>query len=132
MEDGVEVAHEDERYFYLTLDGLQLCEESLEVHAVLEGLRGSTLNDGAVGQRVAEWDADFDAVDTSALHREDDVGCAVEGGRSGAEVEREVLAIAAVGEEGVNLIGHTDDTILGFHYFRISGLGGSGEGLPRP
>ena len=107
MEDGIEVAHEDERCLYLPFDGLQLREERFEVHTVREGFRGGTLNDGTVGQRVAEGNADLDAIDASTLHREDDVGRAVEGGSSGAEVEREELAVATVGEELVDLI-HND------------------------
>ena len=89
VEDGVEVAHENQGDVDVDLDGFQLVEELGKGHAVLEGLRGGCLDDGAVGEGVAEGDADLDEVNASFLHRQDDVTGAVEGGTAGAEVEAE-------------------------------------------
>ena len=73
----------------LGLDGFQLVEEQLKAHAVMERLGGCGLNDGTVGQRVAEGDADLDEVDAAALHGQDDIGSAVEGRTACTEVEGE-------------------------------------------
>jgi len=93
VQDGVEVAHQDEGDGDLVLDGLQLGEEELEGHAVLQGLGGSGLDDGAIGQRVAEGNADLDEIDAAALHREDDVSGAIEGRGAGTEIEGEEFLV---------------------------------------
>ena len=67
MEDGIQIAHQHKRYLHLILDGLQLGKEFLEAHAVLQGLCGSTLYDGAVGQGIAKGNAHLDHGDTTSL-----------------------------------------------------------------
>ena len=113
VEDGIEIAHEDEGNLCLVLDGFQLGEEFGEGHAVFEGLSGGTLDDGAVGQGVAEWDADLDEVDAAALHGEDDVGGAFECGAASTEVERkEFFVFWLLGKELIDLICHNSKTFL--------------------
>ena len=130
VQDGVEVAHEDERHGDFRLDGVQLLEETLEAHAVAQRLGGCRLDDGTVGQGVAEGDAYFDEVDASALHGDDDVGGAVEGWRTGTEIEGEQFAVASVGEELVNFVhclGGVDGLNGEYGRFGI----GNGEGRRR-
>ena len=104
MENGVEIAHQDERHADLFLDGVQLSKEFAQRHAVVQSFCGSRLNHGAVGQRVAERDADFDEIDAATLHRENDVGRAVKFGRSGAEIKAQQFALAFLGKYFVNLV----------------------------
>ena len=86
MQDRVQVAHEYQGYLHLVFDGLQLREKQLHTHAVLQGLGGSTLDDGTVSQRVAERNAHLNHGNTTTLKGQNDVGCAVEGGTSGTEI----------------------------------------------
>ena len=88
VQDGVQIAHQDKWNLHLILDGLQLGEECLQVHAVLQGLGGSTLDDGTVGQRVAEGDAHLNHGDAPTLHGQDHVGGAFEGRTASTEIER--------------------------------------------
>ena len=104
VEDGVEIAHEDERYLHLILDRTELLEEEGEGHPILQCLGGGTLNDGTVGEGIAEGDADFNEVDATALKGEDDIRGAVEGRAASTEVEGEELTVASVGEKGIYLI----------------------------
>ena len=104
VEDGIEVAHEDEGDGHLVLDGFQLGEECLQVHAVLQGLSGGGLDDGTVSERVAEGDADFNKVDASSLHRLYHIAGSFECRTAGTEIEGEEFAVATVGEELVYLI----------------------------
>ena len=104
MEDGIEIAHEDERYMHLILDSTELLEEEGERHPIFQCLGGGTLNDGTIGEGVAERDADFNEVDAPALKSEDDISSAVEGGAAGTEVYGEEFTVASVGEKGIYLI----------------------------
>ena len=87
VEDGIQVAHEDEGNLDVVLDDFQLGEEFGKSHAVLKGLSGSTLYDRAVGKWVAERNADLDEVDAAALHSLDYFACSVERRGAGAKVE---------------------------------------------
>ncbi len=78
----------------LILDGFQLGEEMAQRHAVLQGYRTGRLNDGAVGQGVAEGNAHLYEVDAVALHGLDDVARALERWATGAEIQAEQLAVA--------------------------------------
>ena len=73
MEDGVEVSHQYQGDFHVLPDVFQLFEEAVQVHAVSQGFRGSVLDDGAVGHRAAEGDADFQHVYASCGQCADDV-----------------------------------------------------------
>ena len=113
MEDGIEIAHEDEGNLYLVLNGLQLCEEFGKGHTVFEGLSGCTLDDGAVGQRVAEGDTNLDEIDASFLHRQDNVACAFEGRTTSTEIERKKLfVLGLLSKELINLVCHNSKTFL--------------------
>ena len=98
MKDGVEIAHQHEGDRNLILDGSQLTEELLQGHAVAESLGGSTLDDGAVGEGIAEGDAHLDHGNATTLHGEDDVGCAVERRTASTEIERQELPVLAIFE----------------------------------
>ena len=77
MQNRVEVSHKNKGYLNLIFYLAQLGKEGLEVHTVLQGLSGGTLNYWTIGQGIAEGDADFDHGDATALHGEDDIGCAL-------------------------------------------------------
>ena len=113
VQDGVEVAHQHEGNFYLVLDGCELGEEFAEGHTVSKGLCGGRLDDGTIGQRVAERDAYLNHRDASALHRQDDVGGAFEGGTTGTEIERQEFLVCAVCEKGIDFV-HCCDGFNGF------------------
>ena len=99
VQDGVQIAHQDEWDVHLVLDGLELLQQQAHRHAVAECLGGGGLDDGTVGQRVAEGDADLNEVDATALHGQDDVGRAVEGWTASTEVEgEEFLSLWPFGE----------------------------------
>ena len=104
VHDDVEIAHQHQGDGDLVPDGPQLVEEQLERHAVLQRHRSGALNDGPVGQRVAEWDAHLDHVNAPPLQREDDIGRHVQPGTAGAEVKREQLAVAALREKSVDAV----------------------------
>ena len=87
VQDGVEITHEYQRDVDLVLDGLELAEEQAEVHAILERLCGGTLNDGTIGQRIAEGDAYLDHGDATALHGKNHIAGALEGGTACAEIQ---------------------------------------------
>ena len=81
-------------------------EECLEVHSVLQGLSSGSLDDGTVGKRVTEWNTHLNHCDTTALHGLNHLASTLECGTSGAEIEREKLAILAVCEELIDLVCH--------------------------
>ena len=97
-------SHQNERHANFFLDGVQLSKKFAQRHAVVQCFGGGGLNHGAVGQRVTERDADFDEIDAATLHRENDVGRAVETGRSGAEIKAQQFAFAFLGKYFVNLV----------------------------
>ena len=104
MQDGVEITHEDQRYLYLILDGLQLVEKELHAHTVFQCLCGSTLDDRTVGEWVAEGDTHFNHGNTATLHRENNIGSAIEGGTAGTEIKGQEFFVASVGEELVDFV----------------------------
>ena len=106
MEDGVQITHQHQGYLYFVLDGLQLVEEGAKVHAVLQGLSGGTLYDGAVGQRIAEGYAHFNHGDPTALHRLDDISGGFECWTAGTEIERQELFVLVLLEQLIDLILH--------------------------
>ncbi len=123
VQDGIEVAHEDEGDVDLLSDGLKLGEEQLEIHSVAQGFRGSSLNDGPIGKGVAEGYAYLDEVDASALHCEDDVARGIERGGASTEVEGKEFLVAALGKELIDLV-HSlgglvgelgEETVKGFY-----------------
>jgi len=87
VENGIEIAHEDDGDVHVVLDGLQLGEKFGKRHTIFEGLSGGALDNGTIGQRVAEGDADLDEIDAATLHGEDDVTCAFECGTASTEIE---------------------------------------------
>ena len=115
VQDGVEIAHQHEGDFYMVLDGCELGEEFAEGHTVPESLRGSTLDDGTIGQRVAERDAYLNHGDASTLHRQDDIGSAFEGGAAGTEIERKEFFILAISEKGIDLVHMLNSFIKSFN-----------------
>ena len=122
MKDRVEVSHHDKGYLDLIFDIAQLGEERLEVHTVFKRCSGGTLDDRAVGQRVAERDSDLDEVDTTTLHGENDIGCAVEGRTACAEIKRqEFLVFGLLCKEFIDLICHNSKMYLILQYllFRV-------------
>jgi hypothetical protein len=70
-------------------------------------LGGSTLDDGAVGERVAEGNAHFNHGDTSFLHGEDDIGSAFERGATSTEIKGKEFLILVIREELIDFI-HND------------------------
>ena len=100
MGDGVEVAHQDEGDVHVLADAFQLREEALDGHSVAQGLAGGALDHGAVGDRVAEGDADLDHVHALGRESPDDVRRAVEGRGAGAEVDGE-QALGPAAEKSV-------------------------------
>ena len=106
MEDWVQVSHQHEWYLHLVFDGFQLGEEGTEVHAVLQCLGSSTLNDGTICQRVAERDAHFNHGNTTTLHRLDDLARGFECRASGTEIERQQFLIFSLLEKLIDLIIH--------------------------
>ena len=127
MQDGVEVTHQDKGDFDLFLDGLQLPEQQFKVHAVVQGLSRSRLDDGSVSQGVAEGNAYFDKIYATTLHREDDISRAVEGGSTGTEVEAKEFTVASVGEELVYLV-HCFDGVNGGYGVNVQNGRENGEG----
>ena len=111
MQDRIEIAHQYERDVDLILNGFQLSEEFGEGHAVLESLRGSTLDDGAIGEWVAEGNTYFDHGNATTLHCEDNIGSAIECGTAGTEVKRKELFVFAVVEKGIDLI-HIPNSLI--------------------
>lgn len=87
MQDGVEITHKDQRYFYLVLDRFQLLEKQLYGHTVFQCLSSSTLDDGTIGERIAEGDAHFNHGDATTLHGENHFGSTLEGGTTGTEIK---------------------------------------------
>ena len=63
----VVVAHQEQRYVYLGAHAFEFDEEAAQRHTALQGARGGVLDDGAVGDGVAEGDAYFHHVDTAVL-----------------------------------------------------------------
>ena len=89
VHDGVEVAHQDQWDADVAADVLQLGEQRAQGHAVAQCLCGCILYDGPVGHGVAEGYAHFYHVYAALGQGADDVGCAVQCGVSGAEIEAE-------------------------------------------
>ena len=74
MEDGVEVSHQYQKGISRLAGCLSAPpRRAVQAHAVLQGFRGSVLDDGSVGHRVAEGDADFQHVYASCSQCADDV-----------------------------------------------------------
>lgn len=88
MEDGVEVSHQYQGDFHVLPDVFQLLEEAVQAHAVSQGFRGSVLDDGAVGHRVAERYAYLYHVDAILFKVFYDFPGPVESRISGTEVYR--------------------------------------------
>ena len=104
MQNGVQIAHQNEGNLHLVLDFLQLVKKQFHTHAVLEGLRGSTLDNRTVSKRVAKRNANLDEVDTPALHRQDDIARTFKCRTTGTEIETEELFVATIGENLVYLV----------------------------
>ena len=96
MEDGVEVSHQYQGDFHVLPDVFQLLEEAVQAHAVLQGFRGSVLDDGSVGHRVAEGDADFQHVYASCGQCADDVSRTSGRRVSGTEIQRKDILFLLV------------------------------------
>ena len=92
LEDGVEVAHQQQGNVYRAADVGQLVEEAAQAHAAPQGGGGGLLDDGAVGQGVAEGDAYLNHVHARVLQGLDGGGGAVGGGAAGTEVDGENAA----------------------------------------
>ena len=92
LEDGVEVAHQQQGNVYRAADVGQLVEEAAQGHTIAQGGGGGLLDDGAVGQGVTEGGAYFDYVHARVLQGLDGGGGAVGGGAAGTEVDGEDAA----------------------------------------
>ena len=94
VQDGVQVAHQDERDADVAADVVQLFEQFAYRHAVAQCLSGCSLYDDAVGHRIAEGNADFDHVDTVFFECTDDVGSTFKAGATGTEIDgKQVVGI---------------------------------------
>ena len=92
LEDGVEVAHQQQGDVYRAADVGQLVEEAAQAHAIAQRGGGGLLDDGAVGQGVTEGDAYLNHVHARFLQGLDGGGSAVGGGAAGTEVDGEDAA----------------------------------------
>ena len=92
---GIQIAHQHQGNVHLVLDGLQLGEEFLHGHSVLQRHGSGTLYHRAVSQGVAEGNAHLYHVDALALHRLDDIARAVQRGTASTEIQAQQLAFLA-------------------------------------
>ena len=102
---------------HLLLHFAQLDEEFAERHAITQRLRGSRLDDGSVGKRVAEGDSHFHEIDSLSLHGENNVAGALEGWCPSAEIKAEQLLFAATGKHFIDFVGCHIEIALRVQHF---------------
>ena len=96
VHDRVEITHQNQWQLHFILDGLELTEERLHGHSVLQGFGTRTLDDWSVSQRVTERNAHLNHIDAMAFHGFDDSTCALEGWTTGTEIQAQKLAVFIV------------------------------------
>ena len=96
VHDDVQIAHQYERDGYHWPDIPKLLEYVLQRDAIAQGCGTCTLNDRAVGERVAEGYSHLYHVYTPALQRQYHVGSTVKGWTACTEIYREQLAVATL------------------------------------
>ena len=97
LQDGVEVSHQyqGEGHSFVA-DAGQLSEQFAQAHAAPQGMGGRFLDDGPVGHRVTERDADFYHVDAFLLQGLDDVDGVVGVRISGTKINGEDMLLLSV------------------------------------
>ena len=124
MQNRVQIAHQYQWNLHLILDGFQLTEKDMQVHTVFQGLGGGSLNNRTVGQRIAERNANFNHGNTTTLHGENHIACALECGAACAKVQRQEFLVLTVCEKLIDLI----HLVTFLHYLIFTFL--HSEGMP--
>ena len=95
-QDGVEIGEQQEGNFGSGANAAGDLEHGREGGAGLEGALAAALDDGSIGDGVAERDAEFDEVGAAADHGGDEGGGAERRGVAGGEIGDEAFAVVAL------------------------------------
>ena len=96
VHDRVEITHQYQWKLYFILDSLQLAEELLHGHSVLQGLGSCALNHRTISQRIAERDSYLNHVDALTFHRLNHIAGAFQGWAASTEIQAQKLAVFIV------------------------------------
>ena len=118
VHDRIQIAHQHKWQLHFILDGLQLSEELLYGHSILQSLSTSTLNDRSISQRITERDSYLYHIYSLALHRLYHITRSFEGWATCAEIQAQKLAVFIVCKQCIYLIHNTLFKFLCFLYFQ--------------